>query len=71
MRLKLVAIKVSGGHLIPVIMRASSRGRLPMPKSRVSQIQVLRIAALAGLEPRAGALPDLAGRKGATRARHW
>ena len=24
---KLVAIKVSGGHLIPVIMRASSRGR--------------------------------------------
>ena len=27
MRPKLVAIKVSGGHLIPVIMRASSRGR--------------------------------------------
>ena len=27
MRPKLVAIKVTGGHLIPVIMRASSRGR--------------------------------------------
>src|SRR5258706_5708596 len=27
MRPKLVAIKVSGGHLIPVIMEASSRGR--------------------------------------------
>jgi len=27
MRPKLVAIKVSGGHLVPVIMRASSRGR--------------------------------------------
>ena len=27
MRPKLVAIKVSGGHLVPVIVRASSRGR--------------------------------------------
>jgi hypothetical protein len=27
MRPKLVVIKVSGGHLVPVIMRASSRGR--------------------------------------------
>jgi hypothetical protein len=27
MRPKLLAIKVSGGHLVPVILRASSRGR--------------------------------------------
>jgi len=34
MRLKLLATKVSGCHPIPVILRARSRGRQPLPGGR-------------------------------------